>query len=110
MRAISLYAVGYKHVHPENAGLDNDSGEPEISNWAETWRGLLDYIFFVKNWNGTDRSSVDKIDVFERENGIKIRGLLRMPPGEEMTKHGQPHEGEYPSDHLSMMCEIELNV
>lgn len=110
MRAISLYAVGYKHVHPENAGLDNDSEEPEISNWAETWRGLLDYIFLVKNWDGTDRSSVDKIDVFERENGVKIRGLLRMPPGEEMTKHGQPHEGEYPSDHLSMVCEIELNV
>ncbi|SCU86276.1 LAME_0D05292g1_1 [Lachancea meyersii CBS 8951] len=110
MRAISLYSVAYKHVHVENAGLDNDFGEPEISNWAETWRGLLDYIFVIKKWDSTKRQTPDDIDTFHAENGLKVRSLLRMPPSREMPGHGQPHEGEYGSDHLSMMCELELTM
>lgn len=108
MRAISLYAVGYSKVHPENSGLDNDRGEPEISNWAHTWRGLLDYMFYVRQWNSSDHKAVDSLGSFEAENNIRIRGLLRMPPGKEMTEHGQPHEGEYPSDHLCILCKLEL--
>ncbi|SCW03282.1 LAFE_0G07008g1_1 [Lachancea fermentati] len=110
MRAISIYSIGYKHVHPENAGLDNDGKEPEISNWAHTWRGLLDYIFFIKSWDYSDRRTPDKIETFEQENGVKIKSLLRMPPAAEMPDHGQPHEGEYASDHLSMICELELDM
>lgn len=110
MRAISLYGVGYRKVHPENAGLDNDCGEPEISNWAHTWNGLLDYILFIKHWGFDDCQHVDTLEKFEKENSIKVRGYLRMPPSTEMSKHGhgQPHTGEYPSDHLSMICELEL--
>lgn len=110
MRGISIYSVGYKHVHAENAGLDNNFNEPEISNWAETWRGLLDYIFFIKKWDFSDKASPEELEAFQDENGIKIRGLLRMPPAKEMPNHGQPHEGEYGSDHLSMMCELELKI
>lgn len=109
MRAISLYSVAYNKVHPDNAGLDNERGEPEMSNWANTWRGLLDYLFLITNWDFSDRKEVDEIDVFEKENSVRIRGLLRMPPGSEMPHHGQPHEGEYASDHLSMMCELEIS-
>ncbi|QLL34645.1 hypothetical protein HG536_0H00190 [Torulaspora globosa] len=109
MRAISLYSVAYNKVHPDNAGLDNKRGEPEMSNWANTWRGLLDYLFLITQWDSDDRRSVDPLDVFEKENSIKIRGLLRMPPSSEMPHHGQPHEGEYASDHLSMMCELEIS-
>ena len=108
MRANSLYSIGYKKVHAANAGSDNERGEPEISNWANTWRGLLDYIFYIDHWDFSDRKEVDSLETFETENSIKIRGYLRMPPTSEMTPHGQPHQGEYPSDHLSMMCKIEL--
>lgn len=107
MKAISLYSVGYKHVHPENAGLDNDKGEPEISNWAHAWRGLLDYIFYITSWDGSDSDQIG-LDQYEQETGTRIRALLRMPPASEMTEHGQPHEGEYPSDHLCMIAEVEL--
>lgn len=112
MRAISLYSVGYSQVHPENSGLDNNRGEPEISNWAHVWRGLLDYLFFIKHWDLADETTktVDNFTDFEKSNGLKIRGFLRMPPGIELTIHGQPHEGEYASDHLSMMVDIELNM
>ncbi|AHY76741.1 ADI_G0049340.mRNA.1.CDS.1 [Saccharomyces cerevisiae] len=111
MRAISLYSVGYKNVHPENAGLDNDRGEPEISNWANTWRGLLDYLFYVKKWDPQSNcQEVETLGDFEKENKVKCRGFLRMPPGNEMTKHGQPHVGEYASDHLSMVCDLELQL
>lgn len=109
-RAISLYSVGYHKVHPENSGIDNARKEPEISNWAHTWRGLLDYIFLVKAWDFDNKIQVDSIDIFEKENGLRLRGFLRMPPAKEMTSHGQPHTGEYPSDHLAMMCKLELNV
>jgi RNA exonuclease NGL2 len=108
MRAISLYSVGYKHVHPENSGLDNDKGEPEISNWAHAWSGLLDYICFITSWElGTD-SEVKSLEEFEQVTQTRITGLLKMPSSKEMTEHGQPHEGEYPSDHLCMIAEVEL--
>lgn len=110
MRAISLYSVGYKYVDPHNAGIDNDRGEPEISNWAHTWRGLLDYILYIKTWDFTDCRDVDSLEILEVENGVKILELLKMPRSTDMSTYGQPHEGEYPSDHLSMMCKIELKM
>lgn len=112
MRAVSLYSVGYRKVHSANAGKDNCKGEPEISNWAHTWHGLLDYLFYIKRWDFDDKRKVDSLDDFERENGVKIRGLLRMPGKEEMEKfgHGQPFTGEYPSDHLAMICDLELDM
>lgn len=108
MRAISLYSVAYKLVHPENSGLDNEKGEPEISNWAHAWRGLLDYIFYISEWDLKSDSQVKSISEFEQLTNVKINGLLRMPPAKEMTEHGQPHEGEYPSDHLCMIADLEL--
>lgn len=110
MRAISLYATAYNKVHPENSGVDNARGEPEISNWAHTWNGLLDYLFYIDSWDFTDKIQPDNVEEFESKHAVKIRGLLRMPPKSEMEKfgHGQPHTGEYASDHLSMVCNIEL--
>ncbi|ONH67553.1 RNA exonuclease NGL2 [Cyberlindnera fabianii] len=108
VRAISLYSVGYKDVHPENAGLDNDANEPHISNWAHAWRGLLDYITLIARWDLKSSSRVNSIEEFEKVSEVRLRGFLRMPPGSEMTEHGQPHEGEYPSDHLCMMADVEL--
>ncbi|AAS50653.1 ABL118Wp [Eremothecium gossypii ATCC 10895] len=108
MRAISLYSLAYRYVHPENAGIDNNRGEPEISNWAHAWRGLLDYIMYVMPWDFSDNTEVDDIGEFQKNTSVIVRSLLRVPPASEMPSHGQPHEGEYPSDHLSLMCELEL--
>lgn len=107
-RAISLYSVGYKQVHPENAGVDNDRNEPFFSNWAHAWRGLLDYIFVLSDWNGEDYSQrVDTVAEVEQQQGVRLLALLQMPEREQMGE-GQPRIGEYPSDHLCMMAEVEL--
>ncbi|KAG0680799.1 hypothetical protein C6P40_003953 [Pichia californica] len=107
-RAISLYSIGYKVVDPQNSGLDNDRNEPFFSNWAHTWRGLLDYIFFIKEWDiDTDCKELDTIPQFEKENNIRINKLLKLPHPEQMGQ-GQPRENEYPSDHLCMIADISL--
>ncbi|ODV63086.1 RNA exonuclease ASCRUDRAFT_79656 [Ascoidea rubescens DSM 1968] len=113
VRAISLYSVAYKNVHPENSGIDNNKNEPFFSNWAHSWRGLLDYIFLIKDWDlNSNKQNVDTLKDFENENEMKIVNLLRMPEFSEMGKEpsGQPREGQYPSDHLCMIAEVELKI
>ncbi|CAH01327.1 RNA exonuclease [Kluyveromyces lactis] len=108
MRAISLYSIAYSKVHPENSGLDNKRNEPEISNWAHAWRGLLDYLYYVTSWDGCDCTKIDELSTFEQNYGVQVLELLRIPPAKEMTEHGQPHEGEYPSDHLCMIVKLGI--
>lgn len=110
-RAISLYSVGYKKVHPENSGIDNIKDEPLFSNWAHSWRGLLDYIFVLTDWNlQDDFSKVDSIADLETNQCVKLTKLLRLPSAEEMGPEpsGQPRMGQYPSDHLCIMAEVVL--
>jgi RNA exonuclease NGL2 len=110
-RAISLYSVGYRHVHPENAGLDNDRHEPFFSNWAHAWRGLLDYIFVVTPWDQQyDCTKVDSVADVAANQGVRLLKLLRLPHPDEMGPEpsGQPRTGQYPSDHLCLMAEVEL--
>ncbi|ODV78120.1 RNA exonuclease NGL2 [Suhomyces tanzawaensis NRRL Y-17324] len=111
MRAISLYSVGYNKVHPENSGLDNDRNEPSFSNWAHTWRGLLDYIFVVSSWDLKQDFSErpDTLEELEQQN-VRLVGLLKLPLPQEMGPEpsGQPRIGQYPSDHLCLMAEVEL--
>ncbi|KAG5368824.1 putative RNA exonuclease C9B6.11c [Yarrowia sp. C11] len=68
--------------------------EPQFSNWAHAWRGLLDYIL-VSSDNRED---------------VKVKKLLLMPLEEEMGPEpsGQPRIDMYPSDHLCIMAEVEL--
>lgn len=108
LRAISLYSVGYNLVDPENSGCDNDRNEPFFSNWAHSWRGLLDYIFLIKDWDlHEDKTNVDSLSTFESENGVVLHKLLKLPHKDEMGL-GQPRENEYPSDHLCMIAELSL--
>lgn len=107
--AISLYSIGYETVDPANSGIDNANHEPYFSNWAHTWRGLLDYIFVL-----APKIHQRQPDVRERlaaDQGVKLISLLRMPRKEEMGPEpsGQPRMGQYPSDHLCLMAEVELN-
>lgn len=113
MRAISLYSLGYKSVHPQNAGLDNERGEPTFSNWAHTWRGLLDYIFVVSKWDKDTEDftqNVDSLEDLELKQSVRLLELLRLPLPEEMGPEpsGQPRVGQYPSDHLCLMAKVEL--
>lgn len=108
LRAVSLYSIAYHMIDPKNAGLDNERNEPFFSNWANKWRGLLDYIFFIKDWSiNEDKTEIDELTVFEEENEVVVDKLLKMPHPEEMGL-GQPRENEYPSDHLCMIAQISL--
>ncbi|KAL3233658.1 putative RNA exonuclease NGL3 [Nakaseomyces bracarensis] len=102
-QATSLYGLGYHSVHPANS--DATSKEPSLSSWSTKWAGLLDYIFFV---NHKPKSKYNSIEDFETDNDVRITGYLRMPTKEEMPNHSQPFKNEYPSDHISMMCKLEL--
>lgn len=106
--AISLYSVGYGQVDPGNCGLDNSEGEPFFSNWAHTWRGLLDYIFVLSPTLHQKQNHIQ--DLLAEQEGVRLVGLLRLPRKEEMGPEpsGQPRTGQYPSDHLCIMAEVEL--
>ncbi|QWU85871.1 hypothetical protein CA3LBN_000089 [Candidozyma haemuli] len=110
MRFISLYSVAYRQVHPENT-IPSDRYEPSFSNWAHTWRGLLDYIFVATDWNGDNANGeVDSVQQLEQNQNIRLLSLLRLPTPEEMGPEpsGQPRDGQYPSDHLCLMAQLEL--
>ncbi|AJS85331.1 Ngl3p [Saccharomyces cerevisiae YJM1342] len=106
VKGVSLYGIGYGKVHPENA--NGSHGEPGLSNWANTWCGLLDYIFYIEGDHNQDTRQKEPLNAFEGNNNVKIIGYLRMPCAQEMPKHSQPFEGEYASDHISLMCQIRL--
>lgn len=113
MRAISLYSIGYKQVHPENSNIHNERNEPGFSNWAHAWRGLIDYIFVISDWddNSDYSSTVDSVEQVQKVQGVKLLGLLRLPTYEEMEPipSGLPKVGKYPSDHLAIIAEVELH-
>ncbi|OBA19619.1 Endonuclease/exonuclease/phosphatase [Metschnikowia bicuspidata var. bicuspidata NRRL YB-4993] len=109
LRAVSLYSIAYRHVHPENSGLDNDKNEPLFSNWTDTWKGLLDYICVLCEWENTDNTAVDSLLEFTKASSMRLLSLLRIPAKNEMCSDaGLPQPCMYPSDHLCMMAEMEL--
>lgn len=111
LKAISLYGVGYGLVHPENSNSETRNGEPEISHKSTHWEGLLDYMFVIKPWNPVvTTSSPETIDTVEKDCHLYIKGYLQMPLSKDMPDHVEPHTGEYPSDHLAMMCEVSLEM
>ncbi|CAH6718586.1 RNA exonuclease Ngl2p [[Candida] jaroonii] len=111
VRAVSLYSLAYDKVDGENAGKDNARNEPMYSNWAHAWRGLLDYIMVITNWDASSNATkLDTIEEVANRDDIRLLKLLRLPRGEEMGEEpsGQPRIGQYPSDHFCLMAEIEL--
>lgn len=93
---ISAYGKYYKEVDPENS-LEEFYGEPNFSNWAAKWKGLLDYIFYFQPKEIT--AETNKVDVIE---------LLKLPHPKDMGE-GLPREGEYPSDHLAIMATVRIH-
>lgn len=112
LKAVSLYGIGYHLVHPENSNPTTNNSEPELSHRSIKWSGLLDYIFVIKSWNSTNSTNgsdtPETVDTLERDCHLHIKGYLMMPLGKDMPNHTEPHTGEYPSDHLAMMCEVSL--
>lgn len=100
----SLYGSYYHLVDEENskAHIDIDGcREPEFSNWAHAWRGLLDYIFLFQ-----DKETLKQ----DPSKNVAVKELLKMPQPKDMGEEpsGQPRVGEYPSDHLCLMATIEI--
>lgn len=113
IRAISLYSAGYKLVHPENSGNNNDRNEPNFSNWVGVWNGLLDYLLILTKWDVKTEdysSQVDTPEEIELRCNVKLLKLLKMPLDNEMgpQPNGQPRINQYPSDHLCIMAELQL--
>lgn len=122
----SLYGLGYNIVHPENVNHDTIFQEPEMSHKSISWAGLLDYMFFIKPFHKNVRhksscsSSADSCDKtadneinlrsLQNEDHLAIKSYLKMPLISEMPHHSEPYVGEYPSDHLAMMCEVILEL
>ncbi|CAK9440019.1 uncharacterized protein LODBEIA_P41190 [Lodderomyces beijingensis] len=109
LRAISLYSAGYKLVHEANA--QNTRGEAEFSNWVDKWSGLLDYILVIVPWDKSqNKKQVDTPLELAKNYNVKLKKLLRLPTAQEMgpKPNGQPRIYQYPSDHLCIMAEIEL--
>ncbi|KAK7206810.1 Endonuclease/exonuclease/phosphatase [Myxozyma melibiosi] len=110
VRLRSVYGECYRYVHPENANIESRNGEPTFSNWAHTWRGLLDYIFafdFPERRRDDVQMRAEEGDVVP---GVKALELLRLPLPAEMGEEpcGQPRVGQYPSDHLCLMAKLRI--
>lgn len=105
-RAVSLYSLGYYSVK----GIPfSPCNEPEFTNWRESFRATLDYIFLITDCK--DRPSflhVDSPEILQRDTSLKLSGLLRLPTTEEMAVEGLPRSGWSPSDHFCIMAEIEI--
>lgn len=92
----------------EKAAITFEYDELDVS-----WRGFLDYIFVIVDWDKKDNFSkhVDTAKQVEIDHKIKLLGLLRMSTLEEMGREpiGQPRVGKKPSDHLAMIADLELH-
>lgn len=112
----SLYGAAYRYAHPENASFANGhNGEPEMSQGSLHWTGLLDYIFVLGSIIESEKqmsttTAASSLQQLEQQHRIRVHSLLRMPLISEMPPHIQPHETEYPSDHLCMICDLEVGL
>ncbi|CCG83003.1 Putative uncharacterized protein [Taphrina deformans PYCC 5710] len=82
----SLYAEHYHAIDPGNCG---SQGEPTCTNFANVYRGTLDYLLTPV------------------ESNITCNALLQMPDL-TLLSQGQPQEGQFPSDHFALGCEVTL--
>lgn len=110
MIATSLYSLGYFIRHPSNVNINNDRNEPEFTSWAKSWHGVLDYIMFANEWSPLSNTKQHRktLQEFEEDNDIEILGYLKLPKESEMKYHSQPFEGEYPSDHICLLCQVKI--
>ena len=90
MQWCSLYGAYYSKIDAANAG---DHGEPKCTNYANVYRGTLDYII-------CPASSISQED-------IVVNGLLKLPDISRL-RNGQPQEGQFPSDHFCLMASVTI--
>lgn len=107
-RAVSIYSIGYSLVHKANT--QPGTNEPWFSLWCEHSHDLVDFIFAVSDWDGKPSKMVGSLDEYSKFSGTKLLALLGMPTHDDMglVDRPQPVVGEFPSDHLCMMADLEL--
>ena len=84
----SLYGAHYKHINTDH--IDQATGEPICTNYAQEYRGCLDYLFMKSP-----------------TNAIKCTALLELPDLSVLS-HGQPEEGKCCSDHFALSAELYI--
>ena len=67
----------------------NATGLPDYTNYTSGFSGTLDYIF------------VDG-------NKMKVEGVIPLPLHQDVTKHVALPSIEHPSDHLAIICDVEI--
>ncbi|KAI9090282.1 Endonuclease/exonuclease/phosphatase [Phlyctochytrium arcticum] len=103
----------------EGGEFDNGGWGPDGEHWADeptytnfaSWQGTLDYIFYTTA-NPTPSQVTEQSDTPSLPDParpeIKVTHLLDIPH-EEFLQPGLPSI-HFPSDHVSLMAEIELSV
>lgn len=104
-RAQSLYGLAYHLIRGKEAKFGN---EPAFSNWTPAFKGMLDYIFILSKCEGLEPYSEVDMFQFETAHKIKLLKLLPLPTEDEMGVAGLPHLRWSPSDHISIMAELEV--
>lgn len=103
-RAVSLYSIAH--------GTDDTVNEPEFTNWTPNFKGTLDYIFaLIPYQRGRSNSLKDCAKDLEDVATIRPLRYLALPTSTEMNKKnvlGLPKLNYSPSDHYSVMVELEL--
>lgn len=103
-RAISLYSIAH--------GTAQEVCEPDFTNWTPNFKGTLDYIFaLLPHKPGRQVNMKNCAQSVEQEASIRPVRYLALPTSDEMTKKnvlGLPKLTYSPSDHFSVMVEVEL--
>ena len=101
-------------MNKENTQLGSD--EPFYSYWGKYCRQLVDYIFVVptindwEHWVPSKNNKLKNIHEFSQTTHLRILALLQMPLRDDPELQGidQPNVGQFPSDHICMMADLEL--
>eukprot|EP00386_Alphamonas_edax_P005800 GDKI01018922.1.p2 GENE.GDKI01018922.1~~GDKI01018922.1.p2 ORF type:complete len:118 (+),score=40.82 GDKI01018922.1:1-354(+) len=70
--------LGVRSAYHEACG-----SEPQFTNLTDNYEGCLDYVWFTK--------------------GLKVCGVLGLPPAEQIKKYGGAPNMDFPSDHLPLV-------
>lgn len=103
-RAISLYSIAH--------GTKEQCQEPHFTNWTPNFKGTLDYIFaLVPHQLGRLISMKNRTRTVIQKASIRPLKYLALPTADEMNQKdilGLPKLHYSPSDHFSIMVEVEL--
>jgi len=96
----SVYSE-YQHLPVEDSGIKVPySGEPTFTNFTDSFKGTLDYIYIFK--------STPEEDEKENRRTIIPSKIMHLPFLEVLTAHGALPNDMFASDHVSIVCEFQI--